>query len=120
MRVSLLIMVILTLLLHGQGRGLAAEAPADSFTVRADWFDRGNVRVSRCEESYADQYACIWNGGRLPNQSQYDIDFPVTADYTFVALYAAAESRPVDIYLDGKKIHRVFSGVTGSWQTSSA
>jgi len=94
--------------------------PQASFTIRADWFDRGNVQVSTPGENYADKYPCIWNAGNLPNQSEYDIEFPVTADYTFVALYTAHDSRPVDIYLDGEKVHQGFAGVTGSWQTSSA
>lgn len=102
------------------GQRPAIEGPAAGFTIRADWFDRGNVRVSRPGESYADRYACIWNAGEQPNQAEYDIDFPITADYSFAALYTAHTSRPVDIYLDGQKIHRGFGGVTGSWQTSAA
>ncbi|NQT13874.1 MAG: hypothetical protein HQ582_14060, partial [Planctomycetes bacterium] len=97
-----------------------AVQPQASFTIRADWFDRGNVRVSKSGENYADKYACIWNAGKLPNQSEYDVDFPVAADYTFVALYTAHGSRPVDVYLDGEKVHRGFGAVTGSWQTSHA
>ncbi|MFV1967765.1 MAG: SUMF1/EgtB/PvdO family nonheme iron enzyme [Pirellulaceae bacterium] len=97
-----------------------SSAPVASLTIRADWFDRGNVRVSLPGQSYADKFACIWNAGNLPNQSEYDIDFPVTAEYTFQALYTAASSRPVEILLDGKKLHTGFAGVTGSWQTSSA
>ncbi|MGM0489942.1 MAG: SUMF1/EgtB/PvdO family nonheme iron enzyme [Planctomycetota bacterium] len=120
MRLPLLICMIPLLVFRGQGMASGADEPAARFTIRADWFDRGNVRVSRPGESYADKHACIWNGGTQPNQSEYDIDFPVTADYTFVALYAADDSRPVDIYLDGEKIHRGFSGVTGSWRTASA
>ena len=98
----------------------AAAAPAASFTIRADWFDRGNVHISTPGQNYAGKYACIWNAGKLPNQSEYDIDFPVTADYTFVGLYTAHSSRPVDIYLDGKKVHQGFAGVTGSWSTNHA
>jgi formylglycine-generating enzyme required for sulfatase activity len=100
--------------------GASAEPPAASMTIRADWFDRGNVRVSLPGQSYADQYACIWNAGELPNQAEYDIDFPVAARYTISALYAAQASRPVDIYLNDQLIHRGLSSVTGSWQTSSA
>jgi hypothetical protein len=98
----------------------AEPAPAATFTIRADWFDRGNIRVSLPGEAYADKYACIWNAGRLPNQAEYDLEFPVTAEYRIMALYTAADSRPVDIYLDGAKIHRGFASVTGSWQTASA
>ncbi len=97
------------------GAVIDGTPPASSLTIRADWFDRGNVRVSRAGDLYADKHACIWNAGSQPNQSEYDIDFPVTADYTFVALYTAHSPRPVDIYLDGKKVSRGFSGVTGSW-----
>ena len=102
------------------GRVVNAAEPAGSFTLRADWFDRGNVRISTPGQDYADKYPCIWNAGQLPNQAEYDLDFPVAADYTLVALYAAADSRPVDIYLDGTKRHRGFASVTGSWQTSHA
>ena len=106
--------------LSGAGVAHAAQPPAASFTVRADWFDRGNVQVSTPPTSYAKKYACIWNAGVSPNQSEYDIDVPVTADYTFVALYTALQSRPVDIYLDGKKFHRGFAGTTGAWTTDHA
>jgi len=99
--------------------GLAGE-PVASFTLRADWFDRGNVQVSLPGQSYADRFACIWNAGPLPNQAEYDLEFPVTTTYTLVALYTAADSRPVEIYLDGAKVHLGFAGVTGSWQTSHA
>ncbi len=100
---------------------VAGDAPvAGSFTIRADWFDRGNIRVSTPGQSYADKFACIWNAGKLPNQAEYDLDFPVTAQYTFVALYTAHDSRPVDILLDGKKVHGGFAAVTGSWATSAA
>ncbi|MHC4399516.1 MAG: SUMF1/EgtB/PvdO family nonheme iron enzyme [Planctomycetota bacterium] len=104
----------------GGAGGRAAEPPVAALTIRADWYDRGNVRVSLPPEAYADKYACIWNAGALPNQSEYDVEFPVTAEYTFVALYTAASSRPVEIHIDGEKVHTGFASVTGSWQTSSA
>lgn len=94
--------------------------PAAAITLRADWFDRANIRVSTTGEAYADKYACIWNGGTVPNQSEYDLEVPVSGDYRFVALYTAAASRPVEIHLDGKSVHTGFASVTGSWQTSRA
>ncbi len=103
----------------GAPDAIGAE-PAGRFTIRADWFDRGNVRASTPGQDYADKYACIWNAGQLPNRAEYDLDFPVSAEYSLAALYTAADSRPVDIYLDGAKVHRGFAGVTGSWQTAHA
>jgi formylglycine-generating enzyme required for sulfatase activity len=98
----------------------ADGGPASAFTIRADRFDRGNVRASRPGAEYADRHPCIWNAGRVPNRAEYDLDFPVTAEYTLSILYAAADSRPVDILLDGVRVHRGCAGVTGSWQTSTA
>ncbi len=116
-------LTVIGLFLSAASSALAAEAGHEaltSLTIRADWFDQGNVNVSTPGMAYADQYACIWNGGVMPNQAQYEIDIPVTADYTFVALYAAESSRPVEILLDGQVVHTGFASVTGSWQTSQA
>ena len=115
-----LLFLAASLLAMALSAGVAQAETAAQFTIRADWFDRGNVRASPPGQDYADKYACIWNAGQLPNQAEYEIDFPVTAEYTLVALYTANDSRPVDIYLDDVKIHRGFAGVTGSWQTSRA
>jgi formylglycine-generating enzyme required for sulfatase activity len=100
--------------------GLAAAAEASTFTIRADWFDRGNVQVSKLGQSYATRYPCIWNGGKTPNQSEYDLDFPVAGEYSLWVLYAAASSRPMDVYLDGQRVHRGVAAVTGDWRTTSA
>ena len=97
-----------------------AAAAADSFTIRADWFDRGNVDNRGIARGYSDKFPCIVNGGKLPNQAEYDLDFPVTADYTVSALYAALQSRPVKILLDGKLLVEGFKETTGSWSTSRA
>ena len=98
----------------------SASEPAAAITIRADWFDRANIRVSTTGQAYADKYACIWNAGAVPNQSEYDLEIPMAAEYRFVGLYTAAASRPVEIHVDGKCVHTGFSSVTGSWQTSRA
>jgi len=98
----------------------AACGEPSGFTIGGHEFDRGNVNVSFPGQSYAGKFPCIWNGGKYPNQAEYDIDFPVSADYTFLALYTAAGSRAVDIYLDGKRIHTGLDSVTGNWNTDSA
>jgi formylglycine-generating enzyme required for sulfatase activity len=93
---------------------------AEEFTIEAPDFDDGNVRVSLKGEPYADAHSCIWNGGVMPNRAEYVIEFPITGDYALSALYAAQQSRPVEIIVDGKTAHKGFAGVTGSWQTKSA
>ena len=116
----LAVFTLLAVLADADSAIASAEQPAAAVTIRADAFDRGNVNVNRPGQGYADKHAHIWNAGARPNQSEYDLEIPVTADYTFVALYAAEEPRPVDILLDGRKIHTGFASVTGSWWTSTA
>jgi formylglycine-generating enzyme required for sulfatase activity len=99
---------------------IAAAADEAEFTIEARDFDDGNARVSLNGQEYADGPSCIWNGGQLPNWTEYEIDLPITADFALSALYAAASSRPVQIQLDGKTVHTGFAGVTGAWSTSSA
>jgi formylglycine-generating enzyme required for sulfatase activity len=99
---------------------VTAWAGQTELTIEARDFDDGNVRVSRKGEAYASTYSCIWNAGELPNRAEYEIESPVAADYTLFALYAAAQARPVEISLDGKKVHTGFQGVTGDWDTRSA
>jgi hypothetical protein len=99
---------------------ITVSAGEAEFTIEARDFDGGNARVSLTGQPYADGPSCIWNAGELPNWSEYAIEFPVTADYTLSALYAAAQARPVEIRLDEKKVYTGFRGVTGSWNTSSA
>ena len=99
---------------------LRTAAAETEFTIEARDFDGGNARVSLTGQPYADGPSCIWNGGELPNWSEYEIEFPVTADYTLSVLYAAASARPVEIDFDEKNVYTGLKGVTGSWSTSSA
>ncbi len=93
---------------------------AAEFSVEARDFDGGNVRVSLPGQQYAGGPSCIWNAGELPNWTEYELAFPVTAEYTLYALYTAHTARPVEISLDGEPVHTGFRGVTGSWDTKSA
>ena len=51
----------------------------------------------------------------MPNRIDYDLEIPVTAEFTIAALYAAAASRPVEIHIDGCRVHTGLAAVTGSW-----
>jgi formylglycine-generating enzyme required for sulfatase activity len=93
---------------------------ADELVIEAKDFDDGNVTISLVGQSYADAHSCIWDGRVMPNRVEYVIEFPATSDYPLSALYAAQQSRPVEIIVDGKLAHKGLAGVTGSWQTKSA
>ncbi|MEI6647348.1 MAG: SUMF1/EgtB/PvdO family nonheme iron enzyme [bacterium] len=97
-----------------------AALAADEFIIEAKDFDDGNVRVSLTGQAFAEGPSCIWHGGGSPDRAEYVIDFPITADYTLFGLYAAEQSRPVEISLDEKTVHTGFEKTTGSWSTKSA
>jgi hypothetical protein len=107
------------------GAALADAAPAENspltvsnaFTIRADWFDQGNALSGG---TYSDGHVCIFNGGTIPNLAHYRINFPAAGIYEIHGLYAAHQSRPVKIRLDGKLVRQGFDSTSGSWQTSSA
>ncbi len=94
------------------------EKPVGSFVIPAWAFDRGNLKTFT--EQWADAEPMVANSGEFPNVAEYDIEFPVDATYTFWFYFAAAQSRPVEFSLDGKKLGLVCRGVTGTWNTSGA
>jgi len=87
---------------------------AGSLSIPAWTFDRGNARIYASPEQDADDGPLVGSdplthGGGVV---EYDIDFPVAAEYTLQISYAAAEARPVDVLLDGKNLGRSCYGVT--------
>ncbi|MDO5553013.1 MAG: SUMF1/EgtB/PvdO family nonheme iron enzyme [Planctomycetia bacterium] len=93
-----------------------AEKNDKTYTMRAVWFDEGNVKAT----SEYGQQACIINNGQYPNRAEYRIQFPESGRYALSILYAAFESRPTEIYLDGQKLADATAGTTGDWSTETA
>jgi formylglycine-generating enzyme required for sulfatase activity len=92
--------------------------PASSFTVPAYAFDRGNGRTFT--DQWADAEAMLGNGGESPNAVEYDIDFPVAAQYGLSIRYAAAAARPVSVLVDGKPAGTACRAAGSTWNTSGA
>ncbi|HJN19242.1 MAG TPA: hypothetical protein QGH10_27365, partial [Armatimonadota bacterium] len=90
--------------------------PADSFTIAAPTYDRGSGIVV-VTSGYADPEPIIGSFGGVV-EAEYDIDFPVTAEYTIQVRYAADAARPLQLSLDGERLGEVCRGTTGSWQSS--
>ncbi len=91
---------------------------ANSFLIPAFAFDRGNAKTFTT--TWADAGPMVAFGGESPVVIQYDIDFPVTAEYALSINYAAAAARPVQLSLDGKSVGMCCRSATGSWNTSGA
>ncbi len=95
-----------------------AKEPAGSFTLPAYAFDRGNAKTFT--KQWADAEPMVAFGGQSPVVIEYDVDFPVAAEYALSIYYAAAGARPVELSLDGKNVGRCCRSATGSWNTSKA
>lgn len=85
--------------------------------IEAESFARGNVLKD--VESYGKGIGVLVNAGQLPNFVEYDLDIPKDDNYSFEIRYAAAESRPVRISLDGKAKGEFAASVTGGWNPES-
>jgi len=85
-----------------------------SLMIPAWTFERGNARVYASPDEYADGEPLVGGGPQQPEETavEYDVDFPVTADYTLQIRYAAAAARPVDVWLDGRCVGKGCNGVT--------
>jgi formylglycine-generating enzyme required for sulfatase activity len=96
----------------------AADGSRSQFTIPAYAFERGNAKI--WTDYYADPEPMVTWGGQYPVVVEYDVDFPVTAQYTFWIRYAQAELRTAELFVDGKSCGPCCRTVTGTWQTSGA
>ena len=96
----------------------ATAATNRSFTIPAWAFDRGNAKTFTSD--WADAGPMVAFGGKSPVVIEYDLEFPVAADYTVSVLYAAGSARPVSLSLDGEKVGECCRAATGGWNTSGA
>jgi len=94
---------------------------AGSLVIPAWTFDRGNVEIYAGPDKYASAGPLVGGGPeasegnpakQLENAVEYDIDFPVTGEYTLTIRFAAAEARPVNVFLDGKNLGEACAGIT--------
>ena len=87
---------------------------AGSLEIPAWTFDRGNARIYASPDKYAIGGPLAGGGPRPPEEGvvEYDIDFPVTAEYTLQIRYAAVEPRPTDVFLDGRKLGKSCTGIS--------
>ncbi|MGL4942497.1 MAG: SUMF1/EgtB/PvdO family nonheme iron enzyme [Thermoguttaceae bacterium] len=98
----------------------AATVHAGEFTIDAFAFDRGNFAV------FQDNYrnggpVIIANGSGSPATVEYDIPFPVAGEYTLSVFVAAAEKRPLTVFVDGNEVGTICNDkLTPSWNSIDA
>jgi len=93
-----------------------APRPGASLEIHAWTYDRGNAQIYASPDLYGDVGPVVGSAQDQAEDAEgvieYDIDFPVDADYTLHVGYASAEARPVDVSLDGKFVGVCCVGTT--------
>jgi hypothetical protein len=85
-----------------------------TLVIEAEDYARGNVLKSF--DGYGAGIGVVYNRGELPNVAEYDVTLPAAGAYRVELRYAAAESRPVALSVNGRPVRAQAAGrVTGSW-----
>ena len=80
--------------------------------LEAEIFHRGNAVITT--DGYGEDIGII--GSRGAAHAEYDIDIKQAGHYALEIRYAAADSRPIALLLDGQQVSSsILSAVTGSW-----
>ena len=90
----------------------------ETIAIEAEKFVRGNV--ARDFENYGREIGVIYNAGQLPNFAEYEFTLPAAGTYHLALRYAAAETRPIVLTLDGRLLKNDAAGsTTGSWHADT-
>ena len=82
--------------------------------IEAENYARGNA--SKVFDGYGEGIGVIINGGKFPNVAEYDVSVEKPGPYQIELRYAANESRPVNLIINGRMAKADAGGeTTGSW-----
>ena len=95
-----------------------SKAPG-SFKIDAWTFDRGNASVFSDPDIYSDYrdtfpQLVVGKGGKTPWSIEFDIDFPVDAAYTLHVLYGSPAKRPIEVWIDNRRVGESCGRITGN------
>lgn len=88
-------------------------SPTGAVVLEAETFVRGNAR--RVTTGYGEKIGVILDGGRYPNDAEFDITLPAAGAYQLEIRYAAAEPRAIQMKLNGQPIGEATTKATGGW-----
>jgi hypothetical protein len=92
----------------------AVLLPPGTILIEAENYARGNVKKEFT--GYGEKIGVIYNQGELPNVAEYDVELAEAGAYQLELRFAAAESRPVKLFINGKLVKAgAATKTTGSW-----
>ncbi|MBX3441072.1 MAG: DUF1553 domain-containing protein [Planctomyces sp.] len=90
-------------------------ARANARVIEAEEYDRGNVL--RARDGYGEGIGVLVNQGEAPNFVEYDVDIAEGGWHQVDVRYAALESRPCELFLNGRRVRTdVAAATTGGWR----
>lgn len=90
------------------------QQPSDAITIESESFIRGNV--ARDTQGYGRGIGVLVNQGPVPNFAEYEVEIAAAGLYQLELRYAAAESRPCKVLVNGQVVSdAVATDVTGGW-----
>jgi len=99
--------------------GRAEAGPAGAINIQAWYYDRGNAKVFPNPDIYADYRdkhpdLVVGGGGKSPWVIEFDVDFPVDAAWTLRVKYGSPEQRPLEVWIDDRKVGKACGRITGN------
>ncbi len=98
----------------------AEAGPAGAIHIQAWYYDRGNAKVFPNPDIYADyrdkhpDLVVGGGGGKSPWVIEFDVDFPVDAAWTLRVKYGSPEHRPLEVWIDDRKVGEACGRITGN------
>lgn len=90
------------------------DKSSDGLVLEAESYVRGNAKIDH--EGYGQGIGVIYNAGELPNVAEYDVQLADSRLYQVELRYAAADPRPVKLFIDGRLIKSdAAKEKTGTW-----
>lgn len=117
-RNSLGLLSLLSTIAFLSNEALACES-TDAILKAAIEYDRGTGVCKGCL-SYGPDVVTNKDGIQRANMVEYDLDLPNSGKYRIEVQYAAQQSRPVDIIVNGGQRTKGLGETTGGWAATTA
>lgn len=86
--------------------------------IAAGSFRGGNLAVDRTDLAERYDQPVLQSQGQPPYGAEYEVDLPAAGTYEIAIRYAAAEPRPVRLFVNGQDVKEVCASTTGGWLPS--
>jgi hypothetical protein len=87
--------------------------------IPAAAFHGGNLLADYTQLAERKDQPVVLSQGQPPYGAEYAVDLPATGTYQVAIRYAAAEPRPLHLFVNGRDVKEVCGAVTGGWSPAN-